>query len=309
MMAPAADARYVSLAEPIYEISRNREPRLTVAPPERVVIETEDAFTGQIRKPGDVRDKATVPFSNPVTGPIAVVGAEPGDTLVVWIEDVQPLIPQCATYVAPLPLTQPHLGGGAEASTRICLIGEEGIVWSNAVTIPYAPLLGCVATAPLVGVPTTGPAGDYGGNLDLTEITIGAKVHLPVFVPGALLYVGDCHAAQGDGEIGGAGLEMPARVTAVIGIEKHQCIPGPRIETPTELVAIAVGPTLESATGLAYSRLALWLEELGLCSRWEALGLLTQVGMLSHGYVLNQVVAAKISRSYVEQLRGRNVEH
>jgi acetamidase/formamidase len=254
MTTDAPGPTYVPRAGPIYEIDRNREPRLTVVPPERLVIETEDAFTGQIRKVGDVRDKATVPFSNPVTGPIAVAGAERGDTLVVRIEDIEPLTPQCATYVAPLPLTQPHLGGGSEGSTRICPIREGEIAWSDTVTIPYAPLLGCVATAPALGVPTTGPAGDYGGNLDLREITIGSTVRLPVFVPGALLYLGDCHAAQGDGEIGAAALEMPARVTATVDLEKNRSIPGPRIERATELVAVATGPTLEYAIGLACSR-------------------------------------------------------
>jgi acetamidase/formamidase len=100
---------------------------------------------------------------------------------------------------------------------------------------------------------------------------------------------------------------MPGRVTVTIGLEESVTIPGPRIETPTELAAVAAAETLESAIGLAYSRLALWLEDSTLCQRWDALGLLTQVGALSHGYVLNQVVAAKIPKTFVDQL-SVNVE-
>jgi acetamidase/formamidase len=81
----------------IYEISRHLEPRARVEPGEMLWVESEDAFSGQIRKPGDRRDRSTMSLSNPVVGPIAVIGAQPGDTLAVQIQEIRPTLEQCAT--------------------------------------------------------------------------------------------------------------------------------------------------------------------------------------------------------------------
>jgi acetamidase/formamidase len=113
-----------------------------------------------------------------------------------------------------------------------------------------------------------------------------------------LLYVGDCHAAQGDGELSGAALEMPGRVTLRIGVTEQARIPGPRVETDRELAAVASAPTLEAAVATAYGRLAVWLEADFGWNRFEAYSLATQVGRLSVGYFRFGVVAAKIDRAY-----------
>ena len=84
---------------------------------------------------------------------------------------------------------------------HVCPIADDLIHWSDEIAIPYAPMLGCIGTAPDWGSPTTGPAGPHGGNLDLIEVCPGNTVFLPVFVEGALLYVGDAHAAMGHGEL------------------------------------------------------------------------------------------------------------
>src|SRR5579884_3203785 len=101
---------YLSLSSPIYEIDRHRPPLLTISPGQTVVVETEDAFTHQISKPGDYRDRSVVPYSNPVTGPIAVEGAEAGDTLRIRIERIEPLDGRCATYAPAHALVLGHLG-------------------------------------------------------------------------------------------------------------------------------------------------------------------------------------------------------
>jgi len=281
-----------------YEFTRHAPPALTVEPGDTVVVETQDAFSGQIRKEGDRRDRTTVPFSNPVSGPIAVAGAEPGDAIVVEVLAVEPLIGQCATYAAMLPFVNLHLGEPLQHQTRVCRIENGWIRWSDRLTIPYEPMIGCIGTAPAIGSPTCFPAGDYGGNIDLRDVTVGATVYLPVSVPGGLVFVGDCHASQGEGEFGLAALEMPGRVTLRIDLAKDRRLPGLRLETAEELGAVGVGRSMEEGIAAAYSRLALWLEEDYAWNRWEAYSLLTQVGRLSLGHTFNGIAAARVRREY-----------
>lgn len=298
-----ASPHRLPLRDPIYEITRDRAPVLTVRSGTTITIETEDAFTHQISKPGDRRDRSMMPFSNPLSGPIAVDGAEPGDALRIRILRIEPLNGQCATYAIPHPLVMPHLGARADDQTRICAIDGDGIHWSEILTLPYKPMIGCIATAPALGAPTSGPAGDYGGNLDLPEVTAGSVLWLPVFVSGALLYVGDCHAAQGAGELCAAAMEMRGAITLTIDLCKRAMIPGPRVETESDLLAVAVARNLEESIALAYSRLALWLEADYGWNRWEAYSLLTQVGRLSVGYFSAGTVAAGMEKKLA--LAGR----
>ena len=291
----------IPLGPLIYEISRLREPVVTIDPGDSVVVETEDAFSGQVRVPGDVRDRVALPLSDPVAGPIVVNGAEPGDALRVHIVDIEPLLGQCATYVLPAPPVVTSLPSAIPDMTRICQIVDGVIRWSEDLTIPYRPMIGLIACAPAMGAATTVQAGDYGGNMDIREVAPGATVMLPVFVPGGFLYLGDCHAAQGAGEVSGIALEMPARSRIVIDLEKGVELGWPRIETDRELMAIACGRPLDEAVGLAFSRLAVWLERSYGWARWEALSLLSQVGEVSVGYYWGGGVAAKISKSFVQQ--------
>jgi amidase len=293
-MSEHGTTRILPMAEPIYEIARTLSPSLWVKPDETFVVETEDAFTHQISKIGDRRDKLLMPYSNPVSGPIAVEGADYGDSVRVRIDQIQPLDGYCSTYAPPHALVMAHLGAQAIDQTRICSIDERGIHWNSYLTLPYRPMIGCIATSPAMGTPTTSSAGDYGGNLDLKEITEGAILSLPVYVPSALLYVGDCHASQGDGELSACALEMRGRVTLSIGLAKGAHIPGPRIETRDRLFAVATASHIEIAIALAYSRLALWMESDYGWDRWEAYSLVTQVGMLSIGFFMAGTVAAGI---------------
>jgi amidase len=288
------------LAELHYEFSRHLKPAVTVEPGDTVIVETEDAFSGQIRTEGDRRDRTTVPYGNPVAGPIAVADAEPGDAVVVEIQDIEPLIGQCATYAAMLPFVNFHLGPSLEDQTRVCRIEDGRIVWSERLSIPYAPMIGCIATAPAMGSPTSFPAGDYGGNIDLRDVTVGSTIYLPVAVPDALVFVGDCHAAQGDGEFGLAALEMPGRVTLRVDLAKQRHLPGLRLESAGEIGAVGVGRTMEEGIAAAYSRLALWLEQDYEWNRWEAYSFLTQVGRLSLGFTFNGIAAARVLKEYVQ---------
>ncbi len=210
-----------------YEFSRHHEPRLRMTPGETIVVESEDALSGQIRNDTDRRDKVTMPYSNPLAGPIFVEGAEPGDAIAVKIGEIRPTLGQCATRTADPKQLCEWLGTDCPHGTHVCPIRDGLVHWSDAVAIPYAPMLGCIGTAPDWGVPTTLPAGPHGGNMDIVEVCPGSTIYLPVFVRGAFLYLGDAHAAMGHGELSATGLEMPAETTITVDLLKGRRHPRP----------------------------------------------------------------------------------
>jgi acetamidase/formamidase len=282
-----------------YEFSRHHQPRLRIEPGETLVVASEDALSGQIRTDADRRDKTTMPYSNPLTGPIWVEGAEPGDSLAVTIHEIRPTIGQCATRTADPKQLCEWLGTDCPHGTHVCPIREDLIYWSESITIPYRPMLGCIGTAPDWGAPTTAPAGPHGGNMDLIETAPGNTIVLPVFVPGGLLSLGDAHAAMGHGELSATGLEMPAETTITVDLRKRRTVPGPRIESPSEIMAVASGAPMERSTAQAFAYLILWMESEFGWDRWRAYDLLTHVARISVGYYGIGTVAAKVDRRYL----------
>ena len=285
-----------------YEFSRHNEPRLHITPGETVLVEAEDAFSGQIRTNDDRRDKAKKPYGNPQTGPIWIEGAEPGDALAVKIEEIVPSIGQCATRTSDPRQLAEWLGDDCPHGVHVCPIRDGQIYWSDDITIPYTPMLGCIGTAPDTGVPTTGPAGPHGGNMDIIETCPGNTVYLPVFVPGGYLYLGDAHAAMGHGELSASGLEMPSETKITVDLIKDRNLPGPRIESPTEIMTVATGCPMERSTAQAYAWLILWMEEEFGWDRWKAYDILTHVGQISVGYYQIGTVAAKIAKRYLGEV-------
>ena len=282
-----------------YEFSRFNSPRLRVRPGETILVETEDAFSGQIRTNDDRRDKTKKPYGNPQTGPIWIEGAAPGDTLAVKIEEIRPSSGQCATRTSDPRQLSEWLGTDCPHGSHVCPIRDGLIHWSDTVTIPYRPMLGCIGTAPDTGVPTTGPAGPHGGNMDIIETCPGNVVYLPVFVEGGFLYLGDAHAAMGHGELSASGLEMPSETTITVDLVKHKKIPGPRIESPTEIMTIATGCPMERASAEAFARLIQWMEAEYGWDRWRAYDILTHVAEISVGYYAIGTVATKIAKRYL----------
>ena len=277
-----------------YTISARNSPRLRVDPGEVVLVETEDAFSGQVRKEGDRRDMKAVPYPNPQSGPIYVNGAKSGDTLAVKIERIEPLIGQGATRIVSFWYTSkfdtelvhrflnyadvPH-------GTKICPI-RDGKVYFDKFVLPYRPVIGTLSTADPLETYLTWFPGPHGGNMDIAEVTSGSTVYLPVRVEGALLHIGDVHAVQGDGELSGAAVEMPSRTTLRLDLKKGQAIAMPRIENDEMLYAIAStesGRGLEDAIRLAFLELSLWMERDYSIDRWLAFELLTFTATIKVG--------------------------
>jgi acetamidase/formamidase len=282
-----------------YEFSRHNPPRLEIQPGETLVVESEDAFSGQIRTNDDRRDKTRMPYSNPVTGPIVVAGAEPGDALAVSLASIRPLLGQCATRTSDPQQLGQWLGYDCPHGTHVCPIVADQIHWSEAIRIPYQPMLGCIGVAPQMGVPTTVPAGPHGGNLDIREVAPGNTIHLPVFHRGGFLYLGDAHAAMGHGELSASGLEMSAETVLRVDLVKSRSLSCPRIETPQHIMTIVSGCPMERSLAAAFAQLILWMEADFGWNRWRAYDLLTHVAEVSLGYYAFGTVAAKIARSFL----------
>ncbi len=192
-----------------YRFDKALEPVLEIDPGDRVTFETFDARTGSILSDRDLLDRPHPAGANPATGPVLVRGAGPGDGLCVEIEHIE---------LAESGFLAVKKGEGLLAeragryATRIVPVGG-GMARFGDLRFPVNPMVGVIGTAPAGEPVSTSFAGPHGGNMDNKHVGAGARVHLPVAVPGALLGLGDVHAAMGDGEITFIGLEICAEVT------------------------------------------------------------------------------------------------
>jgi acetamidase/formamidase len=191
----------------------------------------------------------------------------------VTIHEIKPSIGQCATRTSDPKQLAEWLGTECPHGTHVCAIKDGKIYWSDELTIPYQPMLGCIGTAPDGGVPTTFPAGPHGGNMDIIEVCPGNIVYLPVFVPGGYLYLGDAHAAMGHGELSASGLEMPAESTITVNLLKEED------RRPADRIADRDHDRRQrlsdgGSQAEAFARLILWMEADYGWDRWRAYDLL-----------------------------------
>jgi acetamidase/formamidase len=291
-----------------------RPPVLKVKPGDTVETET-------FSKPGDYYDPQKAgPWPGEV-GPFSIEGAEPGDTLVVRILKLTPNRDTAISNVTPNGIS----GVAADGRTRMLNdpLQPRRFVWrldrarmmgildlpnsaSKRIELPLSPMLGRVAVAP-AGEEAWGGLwpGDFGGNLDASDVTAGATVYLPVFHPGALFYFGDFHALQGDGEIVGSGLESTADVTFQFDVIKGRRIRWPRIENDEHImVAGSVRPLID-ALRIAYVELIEWMmSEYGF-DKMEAYQVASQAGQVRVANVVdpNYTVIAKFPKKFLPPRR------
>lgn len=201
---------------------------------------------------------------NPASGCIYIEGAEPGDMLTVEILDIQPDEFGFTSY-GPMNNVFPNWHGlpGFGKQSRVVRIEDGSIVWDEHIRLPARPMLGFVGVAPVRETLHNGRNGEWGGNFDVQEITVGAKVHLKVQCPGGLLHVGDMHAIQGDGEICGAGgIETGglARLRATITRPAPAGMHWPRIEDAAAIMTVGFARPAEDAFRIALEAMIAWLE-------------------------------------------------
>jgi acetamidase/formamidase len=233
---------------------RALEPQLRVRSGEEVALQTADASGGQLGPHAASSDLAALSLErvNPVTGPIYVEGAEPGDALEVEIVSIE--VDEWG-WTANIPGFGLLADEFPEARLAISRIAGGIVSLPFGVELPCVPMIGTIGIAPSEpGEHPILPPSRQGGNMDIRHLTAGARLRLPVAVPGALLSVGDVHAAMGDGEVCGTGIETPAEVRLRLRLLPGQAPAFPLFETSghaarrgRELAATGIGPDLMEA--------------------------------------------------------------
>lgn len=293
------------------------KPVLKLKPGDTLVTTTLDAFGDVIsRKDQRASDLVHLPKVNHQTGPFYVEGAMPGDTLVLHLEKIKPNrgfavsahLPHFGvltgeTYTAmltePLPEKTYIWELDLEKDVAILDLPESEM---KKVEIPLHTFLGTVGVAPNYGeaVLSLTPA-EHGGNMDCVETQTGTTLYFPVFVEGALFMLGDGHAAQGDGEICGTGLEIPLEVIVKVNVIKGKRISWPRFEDDEYIMVAASTRPLIDAFRSAHVELINWLVSDYGFDRWDALQLVSQVGVTRVGNVVDPkyTVVAKFPKKYL----------
>jgi amidase len=254
------------------------QPLLHVAGGESFEIETWDASSGYFKTTADKAipglrpgfDRSP-PLANPIGGPVFLDGAEPGDTLVITIEDILVLD---YSWIAIGPKRGPlgesarwpelsssyttkifrHTPGPSGTNRDGTLHFNETISW------PITPFIGTIGVAPDREVATSlDGQGDWGGNLDIRDVAVGNRILLPIHHQGALFYLGDVHASQGDTEFTGTAAETQANVRVRLDLVKHKKVPWMRIEKPNSIIALFAYRPLEVAVETATLHLMDWL--------------------------------------------------
>lgn len=266
---PEGGARMVAFRPTDYSNTFNadRPPVLTIWPGDSVQTKTIDS--------GGVDEKGVTQalFGNPQTGPFFIVGAVPGDTLAVRLNRLTlnrdyadsldsivgralgaSLIPAASDLGKPIRWTLDRAAGRASPA------GATGALAQY--SVPVRPMLGGLAVAPGFGMPpvSTGDTGRFGGNMDFNEVVEGNVVYLPVQQPGALLYLGDAHALQGDGETSQYALETSMDVSFTVELIKGKAINMPRVESPTQIMVLGQAGSLDEALKAASTGMIQWLQ-------------------------------------------------
>jgi len=295
-----------------YTVGPYVEPVLRVNPGDTIVVETQDAFEGRITdeniKPSQVLE---VPFLNPQNGPIYVEGARKGDALAVRIDSIKPrgAQPRGTTCLIPnfggltgTDLTA-MLNDPLPEKVRKVNITEEGIQWNSWITFPYQPFIGTLSTSPQIDSINALTPGNHGGNMDLPDVCPGATVYLPVRAEGGLVYLGDCHATQGDGELCGVAIEFATHTTITVDIVKGWTLNWPRLETEGYIMSIGSARPMEDAARIAYTDLVSWMVSKYGFDKWDAYFILTQVGIAHIGNMVdpNYTIGAGIKKKYLEK--------
>ena len=221
---------------------------------------------------GDERGVTVTPRGNPQTGPFYVEGAEPGDTLVVRLDQISPsrdtgwarsvVAPNVVdpTFVKQLPETPLAEWAINHAERTATLVSPTSTL--GRLTIPIEPMLGCFGVAPFRQQAIfTATSGEHGGNMDYRGFVAGTTVYFPVFEPGALFFLGDGHAAQGDGEIAGTGIEISMSVTVTLSVLKGKTIGWPRGENTEFIFTVGNARPLDQCLQHATTEMLRWLEQ------------------------------------------------
>ncbi|MDM1545760.1 acetamidase/formamidase family protein [Ignatzschineria indica] len=273
----------------IYAFDKKNPPQLRIKAGECVKIITKDCFSNQVDDNHRLTDINWNQI-NPVTGPIFVEGAEAGDILKVSIDSIT-VADQGVCAVGPgfglIPLP--------EMTQKIIPIRDQQLHFSDEIILPLNPMIGVIGVAPKEEPISTGTPAEHGGNMDTKLIKEGATLYLPIFVEGALFALGDLHAAMGDGEIGGSGVEVAGEVIVTIDLIKEQKLTHPVVENEESFAFLVSRKTIDDAlteaTNIGVQKLA---EKLKI-SLEEA----TMLGSIACDAEISQLVDPQLTARFV----------
>jgi amidase len=231
----------------VYTFDSHHKPVAYVRPGEPVLVRTEDAFGGQVKSEEDSLDVLDWSRVDGATGPIFVETAEVGDTLEVEIlrigienQGVVVTVPKCGI-----------LGDNRfKPLTRLVGISEGFVLFDSHVRMRLSPMIGTIGVTPREKIPT-GSLGKHGGNMDVSEVTAGTKLYLPVIVKGALFAAGDLHAVQGDGELCVSAVEVAGEILLRFNLCEGRKPEWPILETKDSFAFLTCGETLDQAARFA----------------------------------------------------------
>ena len=273
-----------------------------------------DCFGNALQKPGD--PFSNIKIDNPLTGPFYIDGAEPGDTLVVHILDLQVDGKQGvgtfgpgfgaanSTHYTPMlerePLPERAWYYPIDAERK--LITFQALDSNFKVEFPMHPFLGCIGVAPANGEARSSivPA-EFGGNMDAPEVSPGNTLYLRVNVRGALFYFGDGHAAMGDGEVAGSAVEVPMKARLKFDLVKSYSTGWPRFENEHELMTAGIYRPVDDAVRIAVTEMVHWVHRDYGLSELDAYELFSKVGKLHLTEMVdpNYVVVASMEKRYL----------
>jgi amidase len=288
----------------VFKMSAENTPVLKVKSGETIVIETLDGFGGRIKSDNDPFPMIDLDHVNQTTGPIEIIGAEPGDTLAVHISKIA-LPAQGVTTIFP--------GFGvlkdefANEWKKVCKIRAGMVLFPGNLLLKARPVIGTLGVAPASGAVGNLYPGPHGGNLDINDVTTGATVYLPVFVPGALFSLGDGKAVMGDGETNGVGIEVGMTVTVKLEAIKGKSIKRPRLENARYTMTIASAKTVEEASKTALKDMhELILERTSLTGE-EAYALLGAIADVKVANLVDPEVTVRVAvpRNIFKQKRQK----
>ncbi|MFJ9499988.1 acetamidase/formamidase family protein [Brevibacillus centrosporus] len=249
--------KVVAKTHHIYSFSPDLQPVLTVASGDEVVFETYDCYREQLKAPSR-NQMVALQGLNPATGPVAVHGVVPGDTLKITVISID-LDEEGTMYLRP--------GAGilrkyvAEPEVKKFRVEGGKVHFNEKHALAVKPMIGVIGVSPKSGDITTYSPGTHGGNMDTKEIVEGAVVYLPVSVDGANLAIGDLHALMGDGEAPVCGVEIGGRVRVKVEVVKGQCFVTPVVEDREQFYVVASATTMDEACQLATEYMFEFLRE------------------------------------------------
>lgn len=286
----------------IYSFHQENEPKMTVNSGETIVIETYDCFENQIQSPTDTIDALDWERINPATGPIYINEAETGDILKVTIHKIE--VGERGVLV-----TGPNVGMLGDELTEMALkmvdIRENQVIFNDELAFPLTKMIGVIGVAPEGKPVPCGTPDRHGGNMDTCLIKEGATLYLPVFVKGALFALGDFHAAMGDGEIGGSGVEVAGKATVTLEVIKGSTIEHPMLENEEHLAFIVSAATMDEAIQLATKKAVHFLVRNSTLTLAESTMLLSAVGQAQISQVVDPLLTARflIPKSILQSLQ------